>query len=370
MTAPPVVSRDALNRTLLQRQFLTERVSRPPIDVVRRVVALQAQEPNWPYVGLWTRVDGFRHEHLSALLEDRTVVRSTVLRVTQHLVAGDDFRWLRAVVQPTLDRHSRGAYYARQSAGVDLARLTAEGRALLGDRTVPRRELAQALSQTYPEHDGRILASIVELQVPLVHAPPTAAFGGWGTRGGISVTLADAWLDGEPSPEVDASDRLATMVRRYLAAFGPATVMDAQVWSGATRLKEVFDTMRTELRVLRDEHGHELFDLPDGELAPAHSPVPVRFLPAFDNVLLGHKDRTRVISDDDRREVMPGGAMVRPSFLVDGYVRGTWELDGSTLRVRPFRLLSDPEAAAVLDEAERLHSFVDRGASAPTVEIT
>ncbi len=369
MTTPAVVSRDVLNRTLLQRQFLTERVTRPPIEVVRRLVALQAQEPNWPYVGLWTRVEGFRHDQLTALLDDRTVVRSTALRVTQHLVAGDDFRWLRAVVQPTLDRQSRGAYYARQSVGVDLARLTSEGRALLGERTVPRRELAQALAGTYPEHDGRILASIVELQVPLVHAPATAAFGGWGTRGGISVTLAEAWLDGEPTAEADAASRLATMVRRYLAAFGPAGVMDAQTWSGVTRLREVFDDMRSELRVLRDEHGRELFDLPEGELAPADSPVPVRFLPAFDNVLLGHKDRTRVISDDDRREVMPGGAMVLPSFLVDGYVRGVWELDGSTLRVKPFRLLSDPETAAVLDEAHRLHSFVDRGAAAATVEI-
>ncbi|MGW0810261.1 DNA glycosylase AlkZ-like family protein [Nonomuraea sp. NPDC002799] len=197
----PVVSLRALNRTLLERQMLISRTSRPALEVVEHLVAMQGQEPNWPYVGLWARIAGFSHEHLASLLSDRSVVRSTVLRSTQHLVSADDFRWLRPVVQPVLDRTVRAPYFAQATAGLELSEIAGTGRDLLADRT-------------------------------------------------------------------------------------------------------------------------------------------------------------RVIDDQDRRRVMLGRAMVHPTFLIDGFVHGTWSLKGTTLLVSPFRPLSTADTTAVLEEAERLHPFL------------
>jgi hypothetical protein len=358
MTTVPVVSLRALNRTLLERQMLISRSSCPVIEVVERLVAMQGQEPNWPYVGLWARLAGFSHQDLAALLNGRSVVRSSVLRGTQHLVGAEDFRWLRPVVQPVLDRIVRASYFAKETAGLDLAELAGTGGDLLGDQTLTRRQLARLLTELHPGRDGRVLASAVELQVPLVHMPSTGAWGGWGTRSAISVTRAQVWLGRSmAAPEVE------TMIRRYLAAFGPASVMDIQAWSGLTRLRQVVDGLRPRLRVLRDEQGKELFDLPDAPLADPGTPAPVRYLPAYDNLLLGHSDRTRVIGDHDRAQVMPGRAVVRPTFLVDGFVHGTWSLTGSALRIHPFRPLTREDTAAVMEEAERLHTFVAPGAA-------
>ncbi|MEU6661994.1 winged helix DNA-binding domain-containing protein [Streptomyces sp. NPDC046821] len=348
----PQLSNRTLNRTLLQRQFLDVRTSRPALEVVEHLVALQGQEPNWPYLGLWTRLADFKHNELTALLDDRRVVRSAVLRSTQHLTSGDDYRWLRPVLQPVLDRTSRARYFTEQTAGLDLDELVTAGRELMAGQTVPRRELASSLAERFPGRDGRVLAGAFELRVPMVHAPATGAWGGWGTRNGISVTAAEQWI-GRPM-EAPQAERL---VRRYLAAFGPAGVKDIQAWSGLTRMRALLDELRPQLRAFRDEQGTELFDLPDMPLADPDGPLPVRFLPAFDNLLLGHADRTRVISEEGRKQVMPGQAMVRPTFLVDGFVHGTWSLKGSTLLITPFRPLSKGDSSAVLEEAEPLLAF-------------
>lgn len=344
-----------LNRTLLERQLLVSRTKRPPLDVVRQLIAMQSQEPNWPYVGLWTRIDGFQHDDLTALLEDRSVVRSTMVRATMHLAAGDDFRWLRPIIQPIIDRHQRSPYYAEQTKGLDLEELADIARGLLADQTLPRRHLSRVLGERFPGRKGAILAGAVELHTPMVHPSPGGVWGTWGTRGGMPIALAESWL-GQP---MCTPPRLETMIRRYLAAFGPATVMDIQAWSGRTRLREVVDALRPQLQVYRNEQGKELFDLPDSPpFADPDQPVPVRFIPAYDNLLLGHADRTRVISDEDRKQVMPGGAQVLPTFLVDGFVRGTWSIKDSTLRITPFRSLSKADTAAVLEEAEHLRPFI------------
>jgi hypothetical protein len=185
------LSRRALNRALLHRQFLVERTGRTPLEVIGHLVAMQAQEPNWPYVGLWSRIDGFTQAHLSVLLDERRVVRSGLLRSTQHLTAADDFRRLRPVLQPVLDRTARAPYFARASAGLDTASLVAAGSEILAAGTLPRRELGRLLASRYPGRDGKVLAGEVELRTPLVHTPETGAWGGWGTRTAISVTRAE-----------------------------------------------------------------------------------------------------------------------------------------------------------------------------------
>ncbi|MFV6031854.1 winged helix DNA-binding domain-containing protein [Streptomyces sp. NPDC056264] len=360
----------ALNRALLDRQFLLARTDRTPLDVIGRLVALQAQEPNWPYVGLWSRINGFTRAELTALVEDRKVVRSALLRSTQHLTAADEFLRMRPLLQPVLDRTAGSSYFTRNRAarnsatghgtGLDPASLVAEGLALLGGRTLPRRELARQLAERHPGHDGRILAGEVELRTPLVHDPATASWGSWGNRSAISVTPAEAWL-GRPVAAAATGDGEAAkeLIRRYLAAFGPAGVKDVQAWSGLTRLGEVVATMGAELRRYAGPGGAELFDLADAELPDPETPAPARLLPAFDNVLLGHADRTRIIDDKDRPRVMPGSARVLPTFLLDGRVRGTWSLDAGTLRLAPFRPLRAADRAALEQEAHRLLPFVD-----------
>ena len=349
------ISLRCLNRTLLERQFLTERTNRSPHAVIRQLVALQAQEPNWPYVGLWSRLEGFRRDDLGALLHDRSVVRSTMLRRTMHLAGADDCRWLRPTVRPIVQVALKHAYFADEIGGMDLDELARAGRELLTGRTLTRRELGRLLAERFPgRHPGR-LADTVEVMVPLVHAPAAGAWGGWGSRSGIEVALAEEWI-GRP---MSAAPRLETMVLRYLAAFGPAGVMDVQAWSGLTRLREVVDRLRPTLRVFRTEGGKELFDLPDAPIADPDRPFPVRFLPAFDNALLGHRDRTRVISDQDRMRFARVASAGVPMFLVDGFVHGTWSLQGSTLLIAPLRPLANADAAAVEEEAEHLLAFID-----------
>lgn len=349
MAGMSVLSVRTLNRTLLERQFLISRVPLAPLDVIRHLVAMQGQEPDAPYIGLWTRLARFRHEELEELLHGRAVVRGAVMRTTQHLMAAEDFLWLRPLVQPVLDRSPRQGF-RKEIEGLDLAELASAGRELMSGRTMTRPQLGRLLAERFPGRGGSALAGSVHFLVPLVHPPPS---GLWGSRGGsVPCALAEDWT-GRPLEE----PRVETMVRRYLAAFGPADVKDVQAWSGLTRLREVIDRMRSGLRVLRAADGRELFDLPDAPLADPDLPVPVRFLPAFDNLLLGHADRTRVIADEYRKLVAPGQAMVRPTFLVDGTVRGTWALEDGRLVVSPFRPLSDGEAAQVLEEAGRLWAF-------------
>lgn len=235
----------------------------------------------------------------------------------------------------------------------------AEGLDLLAGGTLSRNELARRLAERHPGRDGRILAGEVELRTPLVHGADTGAWGSWGNRSAVSVTPAEVWL-GQPmaatAPAAKASAK--ELIRRYLAAFGPAGVKDVQAWCGLTRLGEVVAEMRAELRRYCGPDGRELIDLADAELPDPETPAPVRLLPAFDNALLGHADRTRVISDEDRKRVMPGRAQVRPTFLADGRVQGTWSLDAGTLRLTPFRPLCATDRAALEQEADRLLPFV------------
>lgn len=347
-----MLSLRTLNRTLLGRQFLLQRTGLPVPAVLERLVAVQGQEPNWPYVGLWARVAGFRTETLAALLEQRRVVRGTAIRATVHLVLADDYSWLRPTVQPVISRLTRHAYYAREIDGLDVRKVAEVGRGLLGDRTLTRRELGRLLAERFPgRHPGR-LAGIVELLEPLVHGPANAAWGSWRSVGPISVSLAEA-RTGRPMRDPDPEG----MITRYLAGYGPATVLDIQAWSGLTKLGEVVERMRPALRVLRDEWGRELLDLPDALVADPDVPAPVRFMPAFDNALLGHKDRTRIIDEGDRKRVASDASAGVPVFLLDGFARGTWAVEGERLRVLPFRPLSPGETDAVAAEAEWLCEF-------------
>ncbi|MFF9149755.1 winged helix DNA-binding domain-containing protein [Streptomyces sp. NPDC014861] len=347
-----VLSLRTLNRTLLARQFLLERTSLPAIDIVRHLVAMQAQEPNWPYVGLWTRAEGFAHKELTDLYEDRAVVRGTMVRRTQHLAAAEDFAWLRPTVQPVVRGALAHGYFAPHVEGLDTEELAAAGRELIRGGDLTRAALGRRLGERFAGRHSARLASVVELLEPVVYPPPNGVWGAWGNRTTTPLALAHDWTGVPTAPRPDPR----TMVTRYLAAFGPAGILDVQAWSGLTRLREVVESL--PLRMFRTVDGKELYDLPDAPVADAETPAPVRFLPAFDNAALGHKDRTRLISDADRRRIAPVAALGVPLLLVDGFVRGSWSFKDGALRITPFRPLGRAEEDAVLGEARSLFGFV------------
>jgi hypothetical protein len=336
-----VISRRALNRALLHRQCLLDRTDRPVLDVVGHLVGMQAQEPLDPYVGLWCRVAGFDPAQLATAIEDRAAVRIGLQRSTIHLVTAADCVALRPVLQPVLDRMARGQF-GRRLAGVDLGELAAAAAAEVAE-PLTFGELGRRLAVRWPDRDPTALAQTARALLPLVQLPPR---GLWG-RGGRAVhATVDAWL-GRPAGTDPAPDRL---VLRYLAAFGPATVADVQSWSGLTRLAEVVD--RLPLRTLTAA-GRTLYDLPDGPLPDEDRPAPVRFLPQFDNVLLGHADRSRIVPPeaaglyDEQFHWSP--------LLVDGMLRGVWRRAGGILHVRAPGLAAAERTAV---EAEG-HALLD-----------
>lgn len=341
-----------LNRTLLRRQLLDSRTSVTTADAVERMVAMQAQEPNWVYLALWSRLAGFERGDLEAAVEQREVVRSPLLRGTQHLVSADDYRWVRPTIQPVLSRLARATYYAEQTRELTPEQIVGAAREILGDRTVRRKDLGAALVERWPGRRAAVMAATVEALLPVVHDPATSAWGSWWSRRSIAVTEAEAWI-GRPLAEPD----LRALVRRYLAGFGPAGVMDVQAFTGLTRLREVVAEMRGELRVLRGPDGTELLDLPDAEILDEDAPAPVRFLPMFDNAVLGHRDRTRILPEAHRTSVMPGYSMVHATVLVDGFVAARWEIIDGVVVVRPLEPLQD--ADAVLAEGARVAAFLD-----------
>lgn len=352
----PELSLRTLNRTLLLRQRLHERTAMPVADLIRHLVAVQGQEPNWPYVGLWSRLSEFRHEELSALLEERTVVRATSIRRTVHLTDAQDYRWLYPTVRPAVEPTLRSIYLRDAMDGLDIAEFGAAGRELLDGRAVSRRDLGKLLSERFPGRGARDLVHGLGVVQPLVHHPGAGAWGAWRGRS-VSVSLAEQVVGGPlaegPEPR--------TLVRRYLAAYGPATVGDIQEFAGVTKLAEVVEGMRGELRVFRDDAGRELFDVPDAPIAEADSPAPVRFLPAFDNSCLGHRDRRRIIRDADRTRIAKIASGGVPMYLIDGFVHGRWDVAGSTIRITPWHALAANDEAALRAEAERLLPFITPG---------
>jgi hypothetical protein len=363
VTSAPVLDRRALNRALLERQMLLRRVALPAEIAIERLVGMQAQNPFDPYTALWSRLEGFDADELSRLIEGRRVVRATsMMRTTIHLMTADDWLALRPVLQVVSERgFTTGSPFGKQLEGVDVEEVVRVGRALLDEKPRTIAALRKLLHERWPDHDPGSLAYAVRYLVPLVQIPPRALWG----KGGLPVLATpETWL----GRSVGADTAPDELILRYLAAFGPASVMDIQAWCWLTRLGAVVERLRSRLRTFRDERGRELFDVPDGVLPDPDTVAPVRFLPTFDNILLSHKDRGRILGDHDEWSVGPNqfdDAFRGGSVLVDGFVRAGWRVDRekgaggrATLVVIPVVALARPEVKAVTDEAERLLAFL------------
>ena len=339
-----MLTRRALNRALLARQFLLERVRMPALDTIEHLVGMQAQEPQAPYVGLWTRLEGFDPGELSDLIAERKAVRTSLMRATIHLVSAQDALAIRPLIQPVLARAFRGRTDRTAAlAGIDLEELVAAGRSLLEQQPLMRVELGRLLAERWPGVDPDHLSAAAGFLSPNAQVPPR---GLWRQSGQARLTTLESWLGADIDPEPSAG----RLVERYLAAFGPATVKDIQAWSGLTRLREVTD--RLDLEHL--DGG--LLDLAGAPRPDPDTPAPPRFLPPFDNAILGHDDRSRIIARE-HRDLLFRDRFMR-AFLVDGFVAGRWWPADGRIEIETFVKLTKKQRAELDEERTRLTEFL------------
>jgi hypothetical protein len=353
-----------LNRATLARQMLLAREQVTAVEAVQRLAGMQAQEPKHPYLGLWTRVADFEAAQLRSALLEREVVRATLMRSTLHLMTAPDYAALRMALQPPMSVAKR--VLGARGEGLDTEVVLPAARELLQGRSLPFDRIRALLQEQFPDVNDRALGYAVRTLLPLVMVPGEGER--WGFARVAEFALAGEWLGAvadEPATEA--------LVRRYLAAFGPASAADVQAWSGVRGMKAVLDAMRDALAVFADERGRELFDLPDAPRPDPATPAPPRFLPEFDNLVLAHDDRARVIADEHRPLVTTKNLRVRATFLVDGVVAGIWTIEVkrklATLRLAPFGRLTKGAVKALTAEGEALARFAEPDAAGHAVAI-
>ena len=361
----PLLTRRALNRALLDRQLLLRRTRMTPLAAVERLVAMQSQIPQAPHYGLWSRLEGFRTETLDTLLTTRRAVRGAMMRCTLHLASARDYLALRPLLDAQMLRQafSNGS---KSVADIDPAALRAAARAALAGGPLTAVQLGEHLQPLWPKHDTTALARAIPFLEPLVQVPPR---GLWRGAGQATLAAAADWLGEAIEPAATAE----ALVLRYLAGHGPASVADAQAWSGLTRLSAAFEALRPRLKTFTDEHGVELFDLPRAPRPDADTPAPVRFLPELDCALLAHADRARILDDGHRKAIYTKNGILPPTLLIDGFVAGTWKLEvvreQATLTLSPFAKLNKPDTRALEEEGAQLLAFAAADCSAHAIRF-
>jgi len=333
-----------LNRALLARQLLLERVRLPIPRALERMGCLQDQYAPSGYIGLWSRLDGFERDELTRALEDRSVVQATLMRETIHLVSRDDF-WPLALAT----RRARREWWLRVHKSArerDVAAAAERLRAFLGERPRTRKEIVELLGR-----DGFLG---VPHWLDLVRVPPS---GTWERRRADLYGLAETWVGPPPALSEDAA--LPLLVQRYLGAFGPARQADIAAWSGVpvSMLRPTFD--RLPLRRFRDDGGKELLDVDDAPLPAADAPVPARLLPTWDAMLLTHARRTGILPERYRSRVFNTRTPQSVStFLVDGAVAGTWRAEDGRIALEPFGRLPREARQQLEEEARALERLI------------
>ncbi|HYH12860.1 MAG TPA: winged helix DNA-binding domain-containing protein [Thermomicrobiales bacterium] len=361
MEGERVLTQRQLNRALLERQLLLRRHAMSAVDAIERLVGMQSQVPDPPYIGLWTRLEGFSPAELVEMMLARQAVRVTVMRGTIHLLTARDAVAIRAVMQPWMAQQvQRSPYIRPRVKGLDLEQVREESHRLLREEPMTIKDLAPRLEKIWPDRDGMAMAQAARWLLPLVQVPPR---GLWRTSGKAAWAPLDQWL-GEPVAGDPCPD---DMILRYLRAFGPASNADLQKWSGLSGMREHLGGLLPQLRVFRNEAGKELFDVPDGPIPDEDTPAPVRLLPKFDNAILSHAHRTRITLKEDWPKIGTVNGLIAATLLVDGYVRGTWDIveerEGLAVEVTPFIDLSMDEKDEIVEEAGAMLAFAAPDAS-------
>lgn len=366
MAATRVLTLHELNRTTLSRQLLLERSALSVSEAVERLVGMQAQLASAPFVGLWTRLQPFGRDDLAGRIADRSIIKATLMRATLHLFTAADYLLLRGAIQPALTSAAESIAKTREAGVFDREEVLAAARQFLSEAPHSYAELSAMLEALKPAVDPGAMRYTVRTYLPMVQVPTDTQ---WSYPGNAVWTLADAWL----GRDIPMEDHFKTLVFRYLAAFGPATIKDFETWSYVPRAKEAFEALRPELVTYRDEGKRELFDLPDLPILDGDTPAPPRFLPEFDNILLSHDKRTRILADAYRKQVYLPGLRVAATILVDGFVAGAWKVEvkkkAAALTITPFAPLDPPTIRALTDEAERLVRFVEPDAKGYEVAV-
>jgi hypothetical protein len=330
-----------LGRATLARQLLLAREKVDVVEAVGRLGALQAQEPKPPFIALWSRVEGFEASALVEAFEAKTVVRGTLMRGTVHLARTEDFLRWQPVLAP-LGVEGLSKVVGGRLKGADLDGAIADVRKLFADaEELSADDVRDWIGEHRPSEDTRAVARIALYSLPLVRVPDG---GRWGFTPKSKFTSSQHFLERDPRANAPS------LIRAYLAAFGPATVRDAQQFLGGGDWQDSFDKLELE-------RFGSYYDLPDAPRPGAEAEAPVRFLPDFDSLMLAHVDRSRVIADAHRKELTTKNLRVRAVVLVDGMVAGFWKLAGKKVVVEPVRKLLKREQAAVDEEAERLAAF-------------
>lgn len=351
----PVLTRRQLNRATLARQMLLERADRPILESIAFLLGPQAQISEGPYHALWSRLQGFRHQDLTQLIKDKSLLRATSMRGTLHLHTVPDMVGIRKLVQPVLDRMWQSNFAKAFGAG-DRQAVIRAGRRMLDKGPMTAGALRKALVESFPEPDPLSMTTLLQVSDILVQIPPTRI---WGSGHAPILARIGNWIE-PPKPAITRED----LVLRYLAAFGPASVTDMQTWCGLTRLDADFAALRAQLVEFIDETGRTLYDLPDAPRPPADTPAPIRFLPVYDNVILGYADRSRIVDPADVGRLWQGETN-RGSILIDGMVGASWGFSrtktGATLDIGVGHPLARSDEAALKAEAEAFLAFMTDG---------
>ena len=345
-----MLSRRALNRTLLLRQHLLARTRMPAAAMVEHLIGLQAQENLSPYLSLAARIEPFDPHELSGALERKDLVRFLTMRGTIHVLTPDDALALRPWVQRALDQQSSSNQMSRPARGVPVPDLVAATRSVLDHGPLPVKALGERLADVFPDVPPGALAHTARERVPMVQLPPR---GLWRRSGGVVYQTVENHL-GRKTTEIEVCE----LVRRYLRAFGPGNAADMTVWSRVTRLGPVFASMADELIVVDCEDGRRRYDVPDAPYATGDEPAPVRLLGAYDNLWLSFTDRERVVPRDMLGRWAGTNGGVGNTIFADGYMAGLWWFRDGRIVTDVFRRPARAEQSALDDEIGRVEAFL------------
>lgn len=360
-----LVSNRVLNRTLLARQHLLERSTLTTSQMCDHLVGLQAQDVPPPFVGLWSRIADFDPATVSTGLEDRSLVRITLMRGTIHLVTPPDALRIAPHIQPELEKAPfRKGFNFGAMVGLDSEEVRANGEAVLGDEPMSAADMRAEAARRYPDRDAGAVLQAWLYQLPVLQTPPR---GRWRDNSRPVWSRVEPWLSAPLDPTYPVSE----LILRYLRAFGPAGTMDMQAWSRLPAMKQAVTDLGDRVRTYTDDRGRTLYDAADLELADPDLPAPVRLLGWYDNALLSHKDRSRIVGDTSAPPLRAFATNVS-SILIDGFLAGVYKIFVKAgiahLRVSPTREWTKTEAAQVEQEAAALLAFLEPE-SQPVVEI-